>query len=213
MVTTVPGRPQDALFKKIERFWAQYSVPIISTLVILFLLGVGWGGLSYYRYRQESRAATLYALLPPEEGERQSGLAELADKYPTTGAGIYARFQLGRKAFEGEKYDEAIAWYEPLVDLGGQQAMIQFMTQNNLAAALEAKGEWDRALVIYEVAATDPNNISRAYAYYHLGRVSQVLGRSEESRRWFQEAIKYGSGMPVADRASERLLWLDIGSR
>lgn len=203
---------QEEWVRRLHQFWEQNRLQIVVTLALIVVVGGSWGAWVYYNDHREKAAATDYAELPQQEPERTEAMGRLAVDYPTTGAGIYARFQLGRQAYLQKNYDKALAWYEPLTSLSGKQSLIQLLSQNNVATIYEAKGDWDRALQIYQEAAADPNNIAKAYSYYNAGRVSQILGRGEEAREWFRKAIDNGTGMPVAERATERLLWLDIGS-
>lgn len=205
---------QDQLVKRIHELWERYRIQIIGVLAVLVIGGATWGGLTYYYQVRESKAASLYALLPPTGEERTHGMEAIANKYPTTGAGIYSSFQLGRKAYEDKDYDQAILWYQPLTKLSGKRSMVQFMSQNNLATAYEAKGEWDKAFEIYQQAVAAPNNISKAYAYYHMGRVSQCRVAVMRPAAGFKKRLIMGQACPsrsvprnayygsVSDRAS-----------
>lgn len=193
-------------------FWDRNRFQVIGVAAILALLFLGWAGAIYYQGYRENKAAALYAALPEDAAARRDGLESIALDYPKTGAGAIAAFQLGRDDYEKQNYDQALKWYQPLTSLSGKQAMIGVMSQNNVAMIYEAQGEWQQALEVYKQTAAESENVAKAYAYYNMGRVAQNMGDSGEARRWFQMALEEGTGLPVADRARDRLLWLDIGS-
>lgn len=184
---------------------------LFGTIAVV-LIAVFGGGSVYYKQQRLMKAAALYADLLPDtdKAQRRAALENIAQKYPNTGAGIAARFHLGREAFEEKKYSEAVAWFEKIKGLSAKQAMIRILAQHNLAAVYEAQGEWQRALEIYRKTVADPANQSVVISYYHMGRALEALGRSDEARKWFEKTIEKGIGLEIAGRAKEHLLWLDI---
>lgn len=193
-------------------FWDRNRFQVIGILVLVVLVFIAWGGAIYYQNYREGKAAALYSALPEQGKLRRQGLESIARDYPKTGVGAYAAFQLGRDDYEQKNYDQALKWYQPLTELQGPQAMIGVMSQNNVAMIYEAQGEWKQALEIYRQTAAEADNVAKPYAYYNMGRVAQNMGDREEAHHWFQMALEEGTGTPVADRARDRLLWLDIGS-
>lgn len=199
-------RPVQLIYGWLEK---NRKLVVYGSLVIA-VVGAAWGGIVYYQHQKQIKAADLYAVLPLNEEERKLGLARIAQKYPDTGAGILARFILGKKAFEAGQYDEAARLFKTIKGLSGKQAMIRILALHNLAAVHEAQGEWEKALDIYRRTAADPSNRSVIVSYYHLGRVSETLGRKEEAAEWFRKVVKKGAGLAIADRAKDRLIWLEI---
>lgn len=209
----VTSSRQDRMLRQWVELWERNRLQIIGVLALIVIALGGWGGSVYYQNYREAKAVSLFAALPEDAQLRREGLESLVANYPKTGTGIYAAFELGRTDYEKGNYDQALRWYEPLTRLSGEQAMIGIMSQNNVAMIYEAQGEWAEALEVYRQTAADPHNVAKADAYYNMGRVSQNLGDSEEARRWFQKALELGTGLPVAERARDRLLWLNIGSQ
>lgn len=181
---------------------------LILACSVTVLLALGIGGFFLLRGYHTHAAAELWAGLPLEAEARHAAMAELAERYPTAGAGIKARFELGRMTYEAGRFEEALAWYAPLLDLSDQQAMIRTLARHNKAVAHEALGEWQEALDLYRLAALDPANQASAYSYYDLGRAYQALGQGEEAKLWFEKAREAGQGLAIATRAEERIKWL-----
>jgi tetratricopeptide (TPR) repeat protein len=203
-------RPIQQIVQWIEK----YRKSLIFGSIFVLIVAVVWGSTVYYHERKQIKAADIYAALPLDSEDtkyqRQAAMAELAKEYSNTGAGIIARFKLGQEAFKEKNYSEAARWFEGLKGLSNKQAMISILARHNLAAIYEAQGDWQRALEIYQKVAADPANRSVAISYYHLGRAYEALGRLDEARKWFEKSIEKGMGLAIADRAKERLLWLDI---
>ncbi len=194
--------------------WLVSNRILVATLIVAIILtGIFLGGRNHWAARQQKEAAALYAEVPFEGPERAVKLAEVAEQYPTSGAGILARFQLGKQAFEAKDYDKAVQWFEPLTQLGQAKAMIRILSWHNLGAIREAQQDWTGALNAYQQAAADAENKAVALAYYSLGRVSVKLEQFDKAREWFQKAAEAGLGQSVAERANERLLWLNINEK
>lgn len=188
--------------------WRLLSI-IAGSVIVLVLLILG---VQSIQGMKERRAARQYAALAPSGEARQSGLETLAEEYPRTMAGIRVRFELGREAFNEKRYDEALAWYQPLTKLSDERGLIRILARHNLATIYEAQEKWSEAMVQYKAAAADPVNITRAYTYYHMGRVSQKMGMTDEARLWFEQSQELAAGMPLGQLATERILWLSIDS-
>ncbi len=184
---------------------------VVSIVAGALVIGAIWGGISWYQYHTQQTALKLYAELPVDPKGRDIGLTAIADEYPETGAGMLANFSLGRKSFEAGDYESAERHYKALQSLPERQAMIRIMAQHNLGVVLETQGKWQEAFEIYRKAAADPANQTVALTYYHMGRAAEALGKKDEARKWYEEAIDKGLGLAVANRAKERMLWLDIG--
>lgn len=189
---------------------AAYRRPIIVGGTACALILALWGGLHFYHGYINDQATQAYARLPAEKGQtRSEALAEIAQRYPKTGAGIRARFQLGQGAFQNKNFEEAVRAYLPLTKLPDGKAMIRTMARHNLGATYEAMGEWSKALELYRAASLDPANVTKPYSYYDLARAYQALDQMEEARRWYEKAAAEGIDLGVGDKAKERLKWLD----
>lgn len=121
---------------------------------------------------------------PTERARFEAALPKLvaaADAYPSTDAGIEARYQAAAVLSELGRYPEAIQRYQEVVDrdgdgLYGQTARI------GLARAASLAGEHDRAIDVLqamsgETAGTIPTDAVLA----QLARAYEVAGRGDEA--------------------------------
>ena len=108
-------------------------------------------------------------------------LVAAADAFPSTDAGIEARYQAAAVLSELGRYPEAIQRYQEVADrdgdgLYGQTARI------GLARAASLAGEHDRAIDVLQAMSTDTAGTIPADAVLaQLARAYEVAGRADEA--------------------------------
>ena len=121
---------------------------------------------------------------PTERARLEAALPKLvaaADAYPSTDAGIEARYQAAAVLSELGRYADAIQRYQEVVDrdgggLYGQTARI------GLARAASLAGEHDRAIEVLQAMSGDTAGTIPADAVLaQLARAYEIAGRAEEA--------------------------------
>ena len=129
---------------------------------------------------------------------------EAANRYPSTDAGLSARYsaagilaQLGRQA-------EAEQAYQEVVDKAGR-SIYGRTARLGLADVQAAQGKYDAAIAIYTELSRDPDSqIPVDSVLMQLGRTHARAGRTEEAAGAFNRIIsEFPQSLYVADARRE----------
>jgi tetratricopeptide (TPR) repeat protein len=189
-------RPIDRLFLFL---WGRRKT-LAPLAAVLLLTLLAYGGLRYYASRYETGASLLLG-----RGE----LREAAERYPRSKAAMVARLKLGREAIEGGKYDEAVAWYLPVVEKGAATPLLRSAAFQNLALAYLKKGETDRALEILEKSAADPGNVAPDYARLLLAKVYESKGDGDKALEIYKSLAEGASSGLIRQEAKDKVAWFE----
>ena len=151
----------------------------------------------------EDRRATVFrylgqTLLKAEKTEEAMDAFKAAVRYDPEDASSMS--QLGMLFMEaGTNLDVALSLIRQSVELDLNNSLFR----QRLAKALTVSGDSAGAEAEY-LQAIDMGARSRE-VYYDLGRIVQELGRPEDARAWFQEALKQDHEFKAAEEALARL--------
>ena len=195
------------------------GVGVAAVLIGLALLLVG--GYFFWRNNREEKAGSLLAealataqapIIPPaigtapvvgsfpnERARTEAALPKLlsaADAYPTSKAGIEARFQAATLLTEVGRYPEAIQRYQEVIDrdrkgIHGQTARL------GLASAVSLSGDHDRAIQQLQTMSAETDGAipvdavlaQLARAYERAGKTSEAGQTWKRIKDEFPESI------------------------
>ncbi|MBI3491054.1 MAG: tetratricopeptide repeat protein [Acidobacteria bacterium] len=204
-----------------------------STLIIAFALAAGVAALGYYGWREhvQSRATTLLAEAmtvqdarigpPPAPGTPASGLyfptereraqAALtkfkiaADAYPSSDAGIYARFQLAATYMALGTPAQAAAAYQEVIAKAGTSIYGQ-MARLGLAGAQARAGQYDQAISAYkDLAERRDGPLPVDGILMQLGRAYLDAGKRTEAQQTFNRVVEEFPESPFNGDARKEL--------
>lgn len=195
------------------------GVGMAAVLIALALLLVG--GYFFWRNNREEKAGALLAeamataqapVAPPAIGTPQTAgtfaterarseaalpkLVAAADAYPSTDAGIEARYQAASLLSELGRYPEAIQRYQEVVDRDGRGLHGQ-TARLGIAAAASLSGDHDRAIQQLQAMSGETNGTipvdavlaQLARAYERAGKTAEATQTWKRIKDEFPESI------------------------
>ncbi|HWK10714.1 MAG TPA: tetratricopeptide repeat protein [Vicinamibacterales bacterium] len=117
-------------------------------------------------------------------------LMKTADSYPSTDAGITARFRAAGTLASLGRYDEAAQRYREVIDKAGRSSIYARTAKLGLADVLTAQGKYDEAIATLKELTTDPNSqLPLDGILMQLARTAAQGGKSDEATRAYNRII------------------------
>lgn len=131
-----------------------------------------------YRTEQEKLEAALPKLM------------DAADKYPSTDAGIAARYYAASALAGLGRHAEAEQRYKEVVDTGGRRIYAR-TAKLGQADAQMAQGKYDAAIALYRELTTDTSaQLPVDGVLMQLGRACMLAGKKEDAARAFNRIVE-----------------------
>jgi TolA-binding protein len=129
---------------------------------------------------------------------------ETAERYPSTTAGITARYHAAGVLAQLGRYTEAEQRYQAIVDDGGRTIYAR-TARLGLADAQLAQGKFDPAIAIYRELSTASNpELPVDGVLMQLGRAYLRAGKKEDAARAFNRVVEeFPDSLYVADARRE----------
>jgi len=129
---------------------------------------------------------------------------ETADAYPTTDAGIAARYHAAGILAQLGRYAEAERQYQEVVDKGGRSIYAR-TARLGLAGAQLAQNKFDSAIAIYRDLTTETNpQLPVDGVLMQLGQAYLRAGKGEDAARAFNRVVEeFPDSIYVADARRE----------
>jgi tetratricopeptide (TPR) repeat protein len=187
------------------------------TTILLVLVVVGLGGASYWAWHQhtQDKAHALLAAAmvvqdsrvgPPAEATGGSGVTYptereraqdavkkyrvAADAYPSTDAGVYARYQEASLQVSLGNAADAIKAYQSVVDRAGDGLYGQ-MSKLGLAEAYARSGQFEQAITAYkELAQRKDGQLPIDGILIQLGRAYRDAGKASDAQQTFNRLVE-----------------------
>jgi TolA-binding protein len=145
---------------------------------------------------------------PNEQAKYEAALPKLmeaADSYPSTDAGIAARYYAASALASLGRFAEAEQRYQEVADKAGSRIYAR-TARLGLADAQAAQGKYDSAITIYRELSTDTNSqIPVDGVLMALARTYVQAGRHEEATRAFSRIVdEFPQSVYAADARRER---------
>jgi tetratricopeptide (TPR) repeat protein len=132
-------------------------------------------------------------------------LDSLIKKYGWTKMSTLAIPQLAYLKFGQGKYDEAISLYQTYLKKDKSASIYHLMTHFGLAAAYEAKNDYQSAIEHLKEIIDKENNFLKDEAMFSLGRLYALSGQQEMSKETFKNFINQFNESPLAPLAKANL--------
>jgi tetratricopeptide (TPR) repeat protein len=201
---------------------------IVIALVVVAVSALGYFG---YRSRAENRAGALLADAqiveearvgpPPLPGTPAAGLSfptdreklqaaltkykQVADEYPSTDAGQFARYREATLQVALGNPKEATAAYQQVIDVSGD-ALYGRMARLGLAEAHVRSGNFDQAITTYqELAQQKDGPLPVDGILMQLGRTYLEAGKPAEAQQTFNRIVEEFPQSPFSGEAQREL--------
>lgn len=206
--------------------------PIVAALTAIVLLVAIVGGYMFWRNRTQTRAhAQLAAALEVEQArvgppaafgtqpvaglsfvsEREKNQAaltkfkEVADTFPDTDAGLYARYRQAATAMLLGAPKNAAEAYQQVIDKGGDSLYAQ-MARLGLAEAQASTGEYEPAITTFQdLAQRKDGPMPVDGLLMRLGRTQAEAGKTADAEQTFNRIVQEFPDSPFAADARTAL--------
>ena len=129
----------------------------------------------------------------------------VADEYPSTDAGAFARYREGATRMALGMPQEAMTAFQQVIDSSGNSLYTQ-MARLGLAEAQARAGQFDQAIGIYnDLAQRKDDELPIDGVLIQLGRTYRDAGKKTEAEQTFNRIISEFPGSPYSDEARREL--------
>ena len=133
-------------------------------------------------------------------------LQAAADAYPSTEAGITARFRLAATLAELGRHAEAEQRYQEVVDKTSSRDIYHYTAQLGVGEARMAQGKASDAMATFQALATDGNSqLPVDGVLMQVGRAALVAGKKDEASRAFNRVVEEFPQSLYVTEAKEKL--------
>ncbi len=144
---------------------------------------------------------------PTEQAKLEASLPKFqaaADAYPSSDAGVTARYHLAKNLVALGRFDEAIPHYDQVIANGS--GLIAKTARLGKAEAQLRSAKYDAAIATFKefVDAKDPA-LPADGLLMELGRAYKLAGKTEEARQTFTQVVEQHANTPFADLAKQEI--------
>lgn len=181
--------------------WAKdNSKSLVMGVVGFFMLIIG---ISVYGYIQQDRSDTAQLMFSQavtkyqteaekkSEGEALAAVSadfdKLIESYGNQPAGQLGRVFYGHISLAGKVYDQAVIHYEKAMDNVDGDASLTNIILNGLATAYQQKGDHSKAIEKFRMIVDGTDVMLKDAALFNLGKLYEQIGKSEESKKVYQQ--------------------------
>ena len=225
-----------SLTRRLQETVEEYKNEATWVLTALVVIGVAAFGFWAWRERVESRVHALLAdalvvqearigppaaatggtgLTFPTEKERAQAVVTkfkaAADAYPSTDAGLFARYQEASTQMTLGNAAEAAKAYQQVIDQGGDKLYGQ-MARLGLAEAHARSGQYEQAITAYkELVQRKDGQLPIDGILIQLGRAQRDAGRASDAQQTFNRIVEEFPDSPFNADAKRELDTLKKG--
>lgn len=187
-------------------------IALAAGVIIVIFVAV-YGSIYLKEYRTKQAAEALYKArdLPEGSTEQLEALADVADKYASTGSGHLAMLIRGETFFTKGEYEAAASEFGVLAKKSKSQPFMHVTALHAMARSFFAAGKIEDAAKAYLQAASVPHNLNKDESLYQAARCYEELENIEEAKKLHQKVRDTSTNETAKSRAEERLLWLMAG--
>lgn len=144
---------------------------------------------------------------PTETAKLEASLPKFqaaADAYPTTEAGITARYHLAKNLVALGRFNEALPHYDQVIANGG--SLLSKTARLGKAEAQLRAGQYDPAIAALKefVDSKDPALPAEALLM-ELARAYKQAGKTEDARKTLTQIVEQHADTPFADEAKQEI--------
>ncbi len=207
------------------------TVQIVAAAAVVVVLAIA--GFTAWRARVNSRSAEMLAdamtvaqaqiapppvpgappapapagTFPSAQARDQAALARfvaIANEYPSSPAGIAARYRAAALLASLGRYGEAVQRYQEVVDRAGTSIYGE-MARLGIADADAAAGKYDQAIAAYRKLSQDAATLPVDGVLMQLGRAYQAAGKTADARQTFKQIVEEFPASPYAGDAQQAM--------
>jgi TolA-binding protein len=146
---------------------------------------------------------------PNEQAKRDAALQKFlatADAYPSSPAGITARYHAASTLALLGRHADAVKQYQQVVDRVGGGSLYGEMAKLGIADVEAATGQYDKAIARYtELAGVKDAKLPVEGVLMQLGRAYQEKGSSADAKKTFKRIVDEFPQSPYAAAAKKEL--------
>jgi tetratricopeptide (TPR) repeat protein len=144
---------------------------------------------------------------PTEQAKLEASLPKFqaaADAYPSSDAGVTARYHLAKNLVALGRFDEALPHYDQVIANGS--TLIAKTAKLGKAEAQLRAGKYEPAIATFKefVDSKDPALPAEALLM-ELGRAYKLAGKTEDARKTFTQVTEQHANTPFADEAKQEI--------
>lgn len=218
----------------VKEAYESYRTPILAVAVGAAVVVVAVAGFAAYRSRTSNRSSELLAgamtieqtrvapapvagaapaptpagAFPTTKARDEAALARfmaVANDYPSTDAGIAARYHAAALLTALGRNTEAVQRYQEVIARAGSSVYAQ-MAKLGMADAEAAAGKWDAAIATYrELAASPGGDLPVDGILMQLGHVYDAAGKTSDARQAFKRIVDEFPQSPYAADAKREM--------
>jgi TolA-binding protein len=219
-----------SLTRRVQGTVEEYKNEATWVITALVVIGVAAFGFWAWRERVESRVHALLAdalvvqearIGPPAAATGGSGLTfptekeraqavvtkfkAAADAYPSTDAGLFARYQEASTQMTLGNTADAAKAYQQVIDQGGDKLYGQ-MARLGLAEAHARSGQYEQAITAYkELVQRKDGQLPIDGILIQLGRAQRDAGRANDAQQTFNRIVEEFPDSPFNADAKREL--------
>jgi TolA-binding protein len=145
---------------------------------------------------------------PTEQAKQEAALAKFkvtADAYPSTDAGLFARYQQGATLMALGRPADAVAAYQAVIKHAGSKIYTQ-MGQLGLAEAQVRLGQYDQAITAFkDLAQRKEGPLPVDGILMQLGRTYLTAGKPADAQQTFNRLVQEYPESPFSAEARKEL--------
>ena len=144
---------------------------------------------------------------PTEKAKLEAALPKFqaaADAYPSSDAGVTARYHLAKNLVALGRFDEALPHYDQVIANG--DGLIVKTAKLGKAEAQVRAGKFDPAIATFKefVDAKDPTLPAEALLM-ELARAYKLAGKTEDARKTLTQIVEQHANTPYAEEAKQEI--------
>ncbi|MCG5031819.1 tetratricopeptide repeat protein [Mesosutterella sp. OilRF-GAM-744-9] len=176
----------------LKGWWEKWGTPVMVVIIVVCLGFAGFNGWRWYKHRQTAKASAAYsqlqqAILTHNDKNIKSLSEGLMDQYGSTVFGPLAAFAAARSAMDSgdeKAAEEKLRW---VVEKSGREEF-EAVARVRLAGLLLDEKKADEALKLLQ-AFKPKSDAEKSIVNDRLGDVYQTLGRTEDAKKAWTEAL------------------------
>jgi TolA-binding protein len=203
---------------------------VLVAVVVLGLAALGW---VWWRQSVQTRAGAMVAQamavqdvrvgppaapggsapptpsFPTVQAREEAALAkfkETADAYPSTRAGVFARYQQASLLVQLGRASDAIGVYQQVIAQAGDDDIYGEMARLGLAEAQARAGQYEQAINAFkELAQRTDGHLPTDAILMQLGRTYLDAGKQADARQTFNRIVEEFPDSPYSAEARQQL--------
>jgi TolA-binding protein len=207
---------------------------LIGAIVVVLVVGIG-GGWWYWHKHTNDEASSMFAIgmsiaqapiappptvpgatqtpgtYPSDQARQQAALQafqQVASLYPSTAAGLAAKYQAGVALMSLARFPEAEQSFSAVADQGGT-SLYGSMARLGRAEALQNEGKYDDAIkVLTDLAAQRDSALPIDGVLMQLAQTYVKAGKPQDARAAFKRVVDEFPDSPYAGEARQQLTTL-----